>query len=114
MTVLIDSVPVLTYPSPAAARETAVEALVDFALRYRGDLAYRSAKAGDGAGGLLVPGAYRRIYCRLGSANGPVAEAQADVWIPAIDDDVLLHRVTVLGTGGWVVLGWLNGTAPCV
>lgn len=115
MTVLVESLPPFEFTAPAQARAQAVQTLVDFANTFREQISYRVAVAGDGAGALDVPGANRRIYVRLGDANGPIAEAQTDAFVPALDEAVLLERIKPFGLGGWLVKGWLaGGSAPCL
>lgn len=96
------------------AFDDAVAALVDFAFAYRDDVAYRTAVAGNGMGSLDVPGTQRRIYVELGAAGGDVAEAQYDMFKPALQDVILLTRPRMLGLSGWLVLGWVAGDElPC-
>lgn len=97
------------------AYNDALRALLNFALGYQEELALRAGIAGDGMGNVAVAGANRRIYVRLGAADGEVAEAQVDTFTPATDDAVLLMRIRIFGLGGWLVKGWLNGTdVPCL
>lgn len=98
----------------SSARETALQTLIEFARKFREDVSYRTAVAGDGAGGLAIAGENRRIYARLGASDGEVVEAVYDKYEPEIDDAILLKRERVMGLGGWLVLGWLAGTnTPC-
>jgi hypothetical protein len=97
-----------------ANRADTVQLLVDFAKTYRDQLALRPALAGNGAGTLDVPGANRKIYAELGAAGGEVCEAQYDQFHPNLGDAIFLTRTRVLGTGGWLVLGFMKGDElPC-
>lgn len=99
---------------PTGARERALQTLIEFARKFREDVSYRTAVAGDGAGGLVVAGANRRIYARLGASDGEVVEAVYDKYEPEIDDAILLKKENVMGLGGWLAMGWIAGTnTPC-
>lgn len=99
----------------SSARETALQTLIEFARKFREDVSYRTAVAGNGLGGLSVTGTNRRIYARLGASDGEVIEAVYDKYEPEIDDAILLKREQIMGLGGWLVLGWLQGAdTPCM
>lgn len=97
----------------SGARDAALQTLIDYARRFREDVSYRTAVAGDGSGNVEIGGA-NRIYARLGADDGAVCEARVGVFTPADGDAILLKRETVMGLGGWLVLGWVSGTSePC-
>lgn len=95
-------------------RDATLQALIDFARTFREDVSYRTAVAGDGDGNVAVSGADRRVYARLGAADGSVVEARISFFLPDNDAAILLKRETVMGLGGWLVMGWLQGDVPCL
>lgn len=114
MTTIIPTITAFPINSAPIYRDT-LSMLVDFARAYRTELAFRTAVAGDGNNIVAVPNANRRIYARLGSSDGPVAEARIDSFTPANDDAILLRQERVMGLGGWLVVSWLQGPdVPCV
>lgn len=95
------------------ARDAALQTLIDYARKFRNDVSYRTAVAGDGDGN--VTAGATRIYARLGASDGDVVEARAAIWTPNDGDAILLKREQVMGLGGWLVMGWVSGPyAPCV
>ena len=96
----------------SGARAAALQTLIEYARKFREDVSYRTAVAGDGDGNVVV--GLNRIYARLG-AGGEVVEARAALWTPTEGDAILLKREQVLGLGGWLVMGWVSGdSAPCL
>lgn len=114
MTTIIPTITTFPINSAPIYRDT-LTMLVDFARTYRSELAFRTAVTGDGNNVVAVPNANRRIYARLGSNDGPVAEARIDSFMPTNNDAILLRQERVMGLGGWLVVSWQQGPdAPCV
>lgn len=46
--------------------------------------------------------------------GGDVNEAQWDTFHPALGDTILLTKPRIMGTSGWLVIGFVKGeVAPC-
>lgn len=69
----------------------------------------RQAVAGDGMGGLNVPGRPNYIFGRLDSSNGTVAEIHVSVIHPGDGDFILIEKVNPNRPGGWRMAFWLRG-----
>lgn len=104
-----------TTPAPPFAQRqlAARDSIVNYLALLKNWNETRFAVAGNGSGVVDVPGSVNRIYARLDSASGPVAEARVTLLAPANNDVVLLRREQPGWLGGWLMLDWYGpGTPP--
>lgn len=104
-----------TAPAPPFAQRqlAARDSIVNYLALLKNWNETRFAVAGNGSGVVNVPDSINRIYARLDSASGPVAEARVTLLAPAHGDTVLLRREQPGWLGGWLLVDWFGpGTPP--